>query len=148
VARQELHRETKGRQPNVQGCNYHAAQTLTLTLQAMNSLTLRNALSTDNEFAYAAKKSAFKEYVDQVWGWDEAEPAPASRRTDSRPRTSASSTWRSRRRIIAVVAEPDCTKLNQLFILPEHQGKGIGRACMERIMEEAQQRRVPCGCAC
>ena len=39
----------------------------------MGSLTLRNAGPNDSEFAYCAKKDAFKEYVEKVWGWDEEE---------------------------------------------------------------------------
>jgi GNAT superfamily N-acetyltransferase len=44
---------------------------------------------------------------------------------------------------MAVVVAPDCVKVNQLFILPEHQGKGIGRKCMLLIMEEARQLHLP-----
>jgi TIR domain/Acetyltransferase (GNAT) family len=43
----------------------------------------------------------------------------------------------------AVVVASDCVKVNQLFLLPEHQGKGIGRKCMLLIMEEVRQLRLP-----
>lgn len=39
--------------------------------------------------------------------------------------------------IIAISQEPDCLRLNQLFVLPEYHGKGIGRACMMRIIDDA-----------
>ena len=38
----------------------------------MDSLTLRKAHPTDSEFAYSVKRAAFRSYVEQVWGWDEA----------------------------------------------------------------------------
>jgi ribosomal protein S18 acetylase RimI-like enzyme len=44
---------------------------------------------------------------------------------------------------MAVELAPDCLKVNQLFLLPEHQGKEIGRRCMLLIMEEARQLRLP-----
>ncbi|MDP3062545.1 MAG: GNAT family N-acetyltransferase, partial [Chloroflexota bacterium] len=45
--------------------------------------------------------------------------------------------------IMAVVVAPDCVKVNQLFVLPEHQGKGIGHRSMLLIIEEARQLGLP-----
>ena len=45
--------------------------------------------------------------------------------------------------IMAMNVAPDCMKVNQLFLLPEHQGKGIGRRCMLLIVEEARQLGLP-----
>lgn len=42
-------------------------------MTAMKSLVLRNASSSDSDFAYSTKRSAFKQYVEEVWGWDERE---------------------------------------------------------------------------
>jgi len=39
----------------------------------MNDLKLRKATTHDSEFAYQTKKTAFREYVEKVWGWDEEE---------------------------------------------------------------------------
>jgi hypothetical protein len=33
----------------------------------MKSLALRGASSSDSEFAYSTKRSAFKQYVEEVW---------------------------------------------------------------------------------
>ena len=44
-----------------------------LPLRASDNLTLREATSADKEFAYRVKRAAFKEYVEQVWGWEEAD---------------------------------------------------------------------------
>jgi ribosomal protein S18 acetylase RimI-like enzyme len=35
------------------------------------------------------------------------------------------------------VHEPDCIRLNQIYLLLEHQNRGIGTACLTRILEEA-----------
>ena len=45
--------------------------------------------------------------------------------------------------ILSAETTPDALKIFQLFILPEHQGKGIGSSCMERLIQEATQLRVP-----
>ena len=39
----------------------------------MNDLTFRKATADDSEFAYQTKRAAFKDYVEQVWGWNEQE---------------------------------------------------------------------------
>jgi len=45
--------------------------------------------------------------------------------------------------ILALVREPDCFKLNQLFILPEYQSKGFSVACMKQVMEDAGALGLP-----
>jgi N-acetylglutamate synthase-like GNAT family acetyltransferase/8-oxo-dGTP pyrophosphatase MutT (NUDIX family) len=45
--------------------------------------------------------------------------------------------------IIAVVRQPDHIKVNQMFILPEYQSRGIGAKCMNRIIQEAKASRLP-----
>ena len=109
----------------------------------MDSLTLRKAGPKDREFAYRVKKSAFKEYVDQVWGWDEDEQRQLHEQRletqDFRVVSSAGADVG----IMAVVVAPDCVRVNQLFLLPEHQGQGIGRKCMLLAMEEARRLGLP-----
>jgi GNAT superfamily N-acetyltransferase len=109
----------------------------------MSRVTLRAANATDSEFAYSTKKSAFRVYVEQVWGWDE----------DEQRRLHADRYAGQDFRIIAVdgtdvgvvatATTPDCVKLNQLYLLPEHQGKGIGRRFMSLLMAEARSRGLP-----
>jgi GNAT superfamily N-acetyltransferase len=45
--------------------------------------------------------------------------------------------------IFSIVRQPDCLKLNQMFILPEYQNKGIGAACMMRVIEDAAISGLP-----
>ena len=45
--------------------------------------------------------------------------------------------------VIVTVAAPDCLKLNQLFILPDHQGPGIGSRSMSLAMDEARRNDLP-----
>ena len=37
----------------------------------MEALKVRKAQATDSEFVFAVKKAAFREYVEQIWGWDD-----------------------------------------------------------------------------
>jgi GNAT superfamily N-acetyltransferase len=109
----------------------------------MNSFTLRKASPNDSEFAYCVKRAALREYVEKVWGWDETEQRQLH---EQRFRTQDFQVinWAGTDvGIMAVVVAPDCVKVNGLFLLPEHQGKGIGRRCMLLIMEEARQLGLP-----
>jgi GNAT superfamily N-acetyltransferase len=105
----------------------------------MENLTLRKATPNDSKFAYCVKRAAFREYVEKVWGWDEDEQRHLHeqrfRAHDFRVINLAGTDIG----IMAVVVAPDCVRLNQLFLLPEHQNKGIGRECMLLIMEEARR---------
>jgi GNAT superfamily N-acetyltransferase len=109
----------------------------------MDNLTLRNARPEDSEFAYCVKRAAFREYVEKIWGWDEDEQRKLH---EQRFRTQDFQIISLAGRdigIMAMVVEPDCLRLNQLFLLPEHQGKSIGRDCMQMIMEEAHRMGLP-----
>jgi GNAT superfamily N-acetyltransferase len=111
--------------------------------EPMNDVVLREAGPADSEFAYRTKKAAFREYVEKVWGWDEE----VQRRFHEQ-----GFRWRNCRIInvastdvgtMNVVTTPDGVTVNQIFVLPEHQGRGIGRKCMLLVMEEARQLGLP-----
>jgi GNAT superfamily N-acetyltransferase len=103
----------------------------------------RRARARDSEFAYRLKKATLAEYVRQVWGWDE----DVQRRLHQRRFTSqdfrvivASGVDVG---ILALSRWPDCLKVNQLLVLPEHQGRGIGTACVKHVLEEAAADGLP-----
>ncbi|UCC78267.1 MAG: GNAT family N-acetyltransferase [Candidatus Zixiibacteriota bacterium] len=103
----------------------------------MDNLKLRKATPADSEFAYRTKKAAFGQYVEQVWGWDEEEQRRLHSRRFSSQDFSVIQLSGADVGIMAIVQETDCVKLNQIFILPEYQGRGIGMACTKRVIEDA-----------
>ena len=109
----------------------------------MDNLTFRPATPDDSAFAYDVKRAAFRTYIQQVWPWDEEEQR---RLHDERFRTQGFrvvSVDGADVGIMTVDVEADCVRVNQLFILPEHQGKGVGRECMVRVIEEARELGLP-----
>jgi len=100
----------------------------------MENLTLRKATDTDSEFAYQVKKLAFGAYIEQVWGWNEAEQRRLHEKRFASQDFSVITLSGVEVGILATVREHSCLKINQLFILPEYQNKNIGRACMMRII--------------
>ena len=109
----------------------------------MDDLTLRKATPSDSEFAYVTKRAAFREYVEKVWGWDEDEQQKLHKQRFKAQDFRIINLAGTDIGIMAVVIEPDCLRLNQLFLFPEHQGKGIGRECILMIMEEAKRLGLP-----
>ena len=109
----------------------------------MNSLTLRKANPSDSEFAYCVKRAAFREYVEKVSGWDEDEQRKLHEQRFESQDFRVINVAGTDTGIMAVDVAPDCVKVNQLFLLPEHQGVGIGRECILLIMEEARQLGLP-----
>lgn len=114
-----------------------------ISFEASDSLKLRKASREDKDFAYRVKRAAFREYVEQVWGWDEDE----QRRLHDRR-------FRAQDFLIvtldgndvgtmSVALEADCVYLNQLYVLPEHQGQGVGRRCMSLVIEAASRLSLP-----
>ena len=102
--------------------------------------TIRNvntADAVDSDFVFAVKKAAFREYVEQVEGWDDTHQRGLhNKRFDSQDF-----------RIIqfqgndigffSTSCTSDSLKIHQFFIHPEYQGRGIGSACMTRILADA-----------
>jgi ribosomal protein S18 acetylase RimI-like enzyme len=103
----------------------------------MENLKLRKATASDSEFAFGVKKLVFGSYVDQVWGWDEEEQRQLHQRRFASQEFSVIQWSDIDVGILAIVREHGLIRINQLLILPDHQGKGIGGACMSRIIDDA-----------
>ena len=108
----------------------------------MEEVSLRKARASDSEFVFTVKKAAYREYVEQVWGWD-----------DDYQRERHNREFASHDFHIIQFRETDvgffitsCTfdtlKVNQIFILPEYQGRGIGSACMTCIIDNANLEQI------
>ena len=103
----------------------------------MDGLSLRKAHASDSEFVFTVKKAAYREYVEQVWGWDD----DYQRERHNREFASHDFHIIQFREIdvgfFITSSTSDTLKVNQIYILPEYQGKGIGSACMTRIIDNA-----------
>ena len=109
----------------------------------MEALKVRKAQATDSEFVFAVKKAAFREYVEQIWGWDD------TYQRDLHNRRFASQDLRIIQfhgtdvGFLSTFSTSDTFKVDQLYILPEYQGRGVGAACMKRIIDDANLEQKP-----
>ena len=109
----------------------------------MNDLKMRKATANDSEFAYQTKKAAFRVYVEQVWGWDEDEQRSLHEKRFASQDFYVINVCGSDVGILSVVRQPDYMKVNQIYIMPEYQSKGIGAACMIHFIEDAAALNLP-----
>jgi GNAT superfamily N-acetyltransferase len=104
---------------------------------------IRKATATDSEFAYQTKKAAFREYVEEVWGWDEERERDLHERRFPVQDFRVISCEGTDVGIMAFTLQSDCLYLNQLFILPQHQGKRVGAECLRIVEAEAKGLNLP-----
>ena len=103
----------------------------------MKELNIHRADARDSEFVFTVKEAAYREYVEQVWGWND------NYQQERHNKEFASYDFRIIQfcgtdvGFLIISENSDTFKVNQIFILPEYQGKGIGSACMTRIVGDA-----------
>lgn len=114
-----------------------------IPLRVSDDATLREATPADKDFAYLVKKAAFKEYVEQVWGWEEADQRKLHDRRFRAEDFTVIAANGVEIGTMYVTLEPDCVQVHQIYILPEHQGQGVGRMCMLAVLDWASGLGLP-----
>ena len=109
----------------------------------MEELNIRKAMASDSEFVFIVKEAAFREYVEQVWGWDDSYQRKLHNRRFAAQDVCIIQFREIDVGFLAISHTLDMFKVNQLFILPEYQGRGIGSACMTRIIDDANLEGKP-----
>ena len=107
----------------------------------MDGLSIRKACEADSDFVFAVKEAAFREYVDQVWGWDHIRQRKMH---DARFASQDVRIIRFQANDIgyfSTSSTTDSVRVHQMFVLPEYQGKGFGTACMNRIVADARAQK-------
>ena len=109
----------------------------------MEEVSLRKARASDSEFIFTVKKAAFQEYVEQVWGWDDSYQRELHNRRFAAQDVCIIQFCGVDVGFLAISHTSGMLKVNQIFILPEYQGRGIGSACMTRILDDASLEQKP-----
>ena len=110
----------------------------------VESVELRQASPADADFIYRLIETTMRSYVEQVWGSFSEE----NNRKNIAETIAAKNYSIIRCRgedvgAISVERHPDFVKLSQLFILPQHQNRGIGTSLVRELASEAQQAGMP-----
>ena len=109
----------------------------------MEELSIRKAQATDSEFVFTVKKAAFREYVEQIWGWDDTYQRDLHNRRFDVQDICIIQFHDTDVGFLSTRNTPDALNVDQLYIFPEYQGKGIGAACMRHIIDDADLGQKP-----
>jgi len=107
-------------------------------------VTLRIASFQDLAFAVRVRTEAMREYVVKTWGaWDEAATAVQVQDDINSERSRIIEVDNQDVGLWRLDESEDHFQLDQLFILPEHQRRGIGGAVVRLAIDRARLAGVP-----
>ena len=93
----------------------------------------------DFDFLYQLKKTAYMEYVEQVWGWDDTFQLKFHRENFAAGNTYI--IYEGGKKIGSVDVKEGANNifLSGLYILPEYQSKGIGTEIINELVRRAEE---------
>jgi ribosomal protein S18 acetylase RimI-like enzyme len=99
---------------------------------------LSPATDYDFDFVYQLKKTAYMEYVEQVWGWDDA--FQYRFHSESFAAGNTNIIFEGDKRIGSVDVDEATSSIfiSGLYILPDHQSRGIGTTIINQLLERAK----------
>jgi putative acetyltransferase len=104
-------------------------------------VALRQSTAADREYCYRLHRSALGEYVEQIWGWDEAEQRAYHESHFDAARTQIITVDGGDAGMLCVVEdEGDEVCLGLIELHPAYQGQGIGSHIVRTLLAEAESR--------
>ena len=107
--------------------------------------SLRKCTLDDFDFLYELKKQNFKKYVDNIWGWNDSDQIKRMR-IDLDEHLSHKRIIILDGRQIGVLAthitDNEDFFINEINLLKEYQGKGIGTKILSDILNNNLDRRI------
>lgn len=106
-------------------------------------LRVRPVLGSDREFLFEVRRVALRAYVEQVSRWDDAEQrATADKEFGALPYAVVVASGRPVG-YLCVIHEDEYDFIEEIALLPEAQGRGIGTRLLQDVLQAAQRRAVP-----
>lgn len=112
----------------------------------MENYILRQYQNTDYEFVYEAKKNAYKKYVEQCWGnWNDAEQRDRFKEFINKSSDRIYIIMIKNKRIgfyQGQILNDKTYYIENICIIPEYQGKGIGTDLIKTILEKHSDKNI------
>ncbi|HEU4430227.1 MAG TPA: GNAT family N-acetyltransferase [Myxococcota bacterium] len=110
----------------------------------MTEVVLRPARDADAEFSFALMKAALAPYVVETFGpWDEEARRARFFTSLALDRHPIVEHRGERVGCLKVARDREMLRLNRVFLLPSHQGKGIGSRLVLGLIHEADSAQLP-----
>ena len=108
--------------------------------------TLMKYNNEDYEFIYETKKNAYKEYVEQCWGkWDDSDQKNRFKESMEKTLDRTYIIMFNNERIgfyQGQVVNEETYYIENICIIPEYQGKGIGTQILKSIIEKYSDKNI------
>ena len=106
-------------------------------------LRVRPAKNSDRRFFFEVRRAVFRTYVEETSGWDDAEQRTiADREFDELPIAIVEEDGRSVG-YLRVVHKDEYDFIDEIAVLPEAQGRGIGSQLLRDVLQSAHERGIP-----
>jgi ribosomal protein S18 acetylase RimI-like enzyme len=107
----------------------------------LNNIRLVPITIEDYQFGYEIKKITLKEYTEQTWGdWNEEEQMNFYRKEFVIDNCFLIKNNNINIGWLKIIETKETIDINQILILPEYQGKGIGRKIINDIIKNGKDR--------
>lgn len=109
----------------------------------MTAYALRPATPDDFDFLFTLHRSAMRQYIETIWGWnDDWQQEYFRRKFDPAARQVVQVEGRDAG-VVVVERRPDEVYLGLIELLPEYQGRGIGTQIVNDIKAAAHGAGLP-----
>lgn len=99
---------------------------------------LRQSTMEDKEFIYNLKKLVLKEYIDEIWGWDEEYQRKDFEMYYNPVNNKIITCNNSDIGILETSEDNDEIHIIEIAILPEYQGNSIGTNVLKQIIDNSK----------
>lgn len=108
------------------------------------SVTLRESSSADAPLFYEVIARTMREFIVATWGaWDEERVQRESLEESASPNARVILVGQSAAGVLFVEWQRTHVQIQQLYLLPEHQGQGVGTCIINGLVAEASRIGVP-----
>ena len=111
---------------------------------SLEDITLRPATKADAPLFYSVIDRTMREFIVATWGaWNEERVQRESLENSASPNAQVIQVGNVPVGVLLVEREPTYIQVQQIYLLPDHQHKGIGRYLIEGIIAEATHSKLP-----
>ena len=107
----------------------------------MKEYKLRKATISDSDFFYQVKKTVLKDYIEQIWGWDEDFQIQFHKENFHVEETQIIVIDDNNAGTVEVKEDAERVFISSLYVLPQYQNKGIGKAICNDYMSKAAEEK-------
>ena len=114
-----------------------------ITINPIPRIDFRQATEEDFDFLFAMHISTMKEYVDRIWGWDDAFQESLFRERYIPNQVQVITFDGKDIGMISLEERDEDVFLRAIEILPSHQGQGIATRIIQQIIDDAASKQKP-----